>query len=190
MKVFFKVVVVAFFASTVGLSGCDRPATSSLNQPVEASNVQVEDAPIPVVLPTVADVMLKGKESKSGRLTAIDGKQLMVENSGSSATVAIAQIEKVTFKGDIRYYSNGQIVIRGQDEPSASDRETWSEIPLNDFQLQDPNTGVANVKLTASAVKEKILGIKNAKHLLFVVQEMSFDPASGKMTLKVLKLDR
>jgi predicted small lipoprotein YifL len=190
MKVFFKVLVVALFAAILGLAGCGRQPPSDRNKSAEAINIP-KDAPISVLLPTVAEVVLKKGEPKSGRLTAIDGKQLKIEGSGRTATVAIAEIEKVTFKGDIKYYSNGKTTIRGEDKSSASDREIWSDIPLSDFTLQDPKTGAANVKLTASGVvTDKILGIQTATHLVFVVDKMSFNPTSGKMTIEVLKLHR
>lgn len=125
MKVFFKVLVVALFAAIIGLAGCDRQPPSDRNKSAQANNVQ-KDAPIPVLLPTVAEVVLKKGEPKSGRLTAIDGKQLKIEGSGRTATVAIADVKKVTFKGDIHYSSNGNMPIRGKDKSSASDREIWS----------------------------------------------------------------
>lgn len=190
MKVFFNVLVVALFAAIIGLAGCDRQPSSDRNKSDEAINVQ-KDAPIPVLLPTVAEVVLKKGERKSGRLTALDGKQLKIEASGTTATFAIADVEKVTFKGDIQYSSNGKMPIRGEDKSSASDREIWPEIPLSDFKVQNSKTGEANVKLTASGiVADKILGIQTATHLLFVVDKMSFNPNSGKMTIEVLKLDR
>lgn len=91
-----------------------------------------------MVLLTLADVALKGSESKSGWLTEIDGKgqRIKIELSGISNWIAIAQIKKVTFKPDAAIYSNGKLVIRGEDKPSASKQKTWAGIPLSDFHLQ------------------------------------------------------
>jgi len=171
MKVFSSVLAV-LVASSVGLTGCSQPE-------------KIEDGQIRVVLPKVAEVALKAGESKSGRLTKIEEKQLIIENSGSSAKVDIAKVEKITFKGEISYESNGQIVIRGEDKQTTTQRATLADIPVTDFKLQETKIGEANVKLPP-AVKEKNSGLPTvAKDSPVVVEEMKFNSATGKMTLKV-----
>jgi hypothetical protein len=93
----------------------------------------------------------------------------------------------VAFKGQVRYRSNGKLVIRGQDN-TKSVPDTWQGIPLSDFQLQDVDT--AQVKIT-SLDKTKQKGIQQvATNSHFKVDEMQLEPASGKMTIKVTTLDQ
>lgn len=191
MKGCFSVLIVTLLASLIGLAGCTN--NKSITVATSLTTLFAEDAPVPVVLPTLADVVIKGGASKSGRLTEIDGKgqRIKMELSGVSNWIAIAQIKKITFKPDAAIYSNGKLVIRGEDKPSASKQKTWAGIPLSDFQLQNPNTGEAKVTLKSSAVdKAKLPGIQAvAKDSLFVVEEIQFEPP-GKMTLNVTTVDR
>ena len=129
MKAFLKVVVVTLFASTTGLAGSASQPPSHHNSLAQVQNVPGQDSPIPVFLPNLAKVLLKRGSSMSGQLTAIDpqAQQIKLELSGESEMVAIADIEKVEFRGEVILgcgNSDCKIVIRGdEDETSAGNNQ-------------------------------------------------------------------
>ena len=190
MKAVLKVLVVTLFATTTGLAGYASQPSSHQNSLAQAQNVPGQNSPIPVFLPTLANVELKDGGSMSGRLTAVDSQtqQIKLELSGESATVAIADIEKVQFS--IEYIpgcgdSDCKIVIRGdEDETSTNNNQkTWRE-PLMNFQLSDPIKGKAEIRLT-SVSKGELRGISSvAQDSSYVVEEMRFE-SPGMITIKV-----
>lgn len=187
MKAFLKVLVVALLASAAGLTGCVQQTQSSQAESVRVNSVQEKELKISVVLPATAEVVLKRGESKSGRLMGIDpqGKNLRLESGGDSAIVTLADIEKVTFKGEAMLYGNDRIFIRGvqNGESTSSGGKTWSE-PLINFNLINPSEGEAELRLT-SLSKAELQGIRAvAKDNSYVVEQMRFEP-SEKMTIKV-----
>ncbi len=189
MKAFFKVLVVTLFASTTGLTGYASQPSSHQNSLAQAQNVPGQNSPIPVFLPNLANVLLKGGSSMSGRLTAIDpqAQQIKLELSGESAMVAIADIEKVEFRGEVILgcgNSDCQIVIRGDEyETSAgNNQQTWSE-PLTNFSVINPSAGEAQIKLTSPSELELRGILAVAASSSYVVDEIQFD-SSGMITLK------
>ena len=189
MKAFLKVLVVTLFASTMGLAGSIFQLPSLQNSLAQAQNVLEQNSPIPVFLPDLANVLLKEGSSMSGRLTAINPQkqQIKLELSGESEIVAIADIKKVKFSGEVILgcgNTDCQIVIRGdEDEASASNNQkTWSE-PLTNFRVINPSTGEAQIQLT-SLPKLELRGIRAvAESSSYVVKEIQFD-SSGMITLK------
>ena len=190
MKAFLKVLVVTLFASTTGLAGYASQPSSHQNSLAQAQNVPGQDSPIPVFLPNLANVELKDGGSMSGRLTAVDSQtqQIKLELSGQSATVAIADIEKVEFRGEVVIGCGNpdcKIVIRGdEDETSAgNNQKTWSE-PLTNFMVINSSKGEAQIQLT-SVPKLELRGIRSvAASSSYVVDEIQFD-SSGMIILKV-----
>lgn len=193
MNAFLKVLVVTLLVSTTGLAGAASQAPSHQNSlaQAQAQNVLGQNSPIPVFLPNLANVVLKGGSSMSGRLTAIEpqAQQINLELSGESATLPIADIEKVEFEGEVILgcgNTDCQIVIRGDgDEASTNNNQkTWSE-PLTNFRVIDPSTGEAQIQLT-SLPKLELRGILAvAASSSYVVDEIQFD-SSGMITLKVI----
>ena len=186
MKAFLKVLVVTLFASTTGLAGYASQPSSHQNSLAQAQNVPGQNSPIPVFLPTLANVELKDGGSMSGRLTAVDAQaqQIKLELSGESATVAIAEIEKVKFRGKVTL-KGSQLVIRGDEDEASPDsnRKTGSE-PLTNFRVINPSKGEAQIKLT-SVSKLDLRGIRSvAASSSYVVDEIQFD-SSGMIILKV-----
>jgi len=172
-----------------GLAGCGSQTPTTSNNPPD-TEVQKDKPTIAVLLPDKAEMTLKNGQSKSGRLTALTQKQIQITPGGGSAvSIPIDQIKdkKVTFKGQVKYVSNGALKIRGQDKTKPV-LDTWPEIPLSDFKLQNPET--AEVKIT-SLNKTKQKGIQQvAANSGFRLEEMQLDSAAGKMTLKVTAFDK
>ncbi len=176
--------VLALLTAMTGLAGCGSQTPTTSNNP-SGTGVQKVQQTIEVLLPDIAEVTLKNGQSKSGRLMALTQKQIQITPGGGSAvSIPIDQIKdkKVTFKGQVKYVSNGALKIRGQDKTKPV-LDTWQEIPLSDFKLQNPET--AEVKIT-SLDKTKQKGIQQvAANSGFRLEEMQLDSAAGKMTLKV-----
>ncbi|XWK91137.1 MAG: hypothetical protein U7127_14130 [Phormidium sp.] len=189
MKVFLQISSVALLVAMTGLVGCDNPSDIKPTDPATVVNT-TDNAIIPVLLPDQAEVTLKDGKSKSGRLSAFDNKKIVITPGGGSAvSIPIDQIKdkKVTFKGEVKYISNGELRIRGEDKTKPV-LDTWREIPLSDFKLQNPET--VQVKIT-SLDKTKQKGIQGvAANSRFRLEEMQLDSAGGKMTLKVTAFDK
>jgi hypothetical protein len=194
MKIFSRLLLVAFLTVAAGTVSTVEEIIIYREGVVQAKNIPTEDLPIPIVLPTLADIVLIRGESKIGRVTAIDvrTKMLKIELSGQSALIPIAQIKKVIFRKDAPVYgSNGKLVIRGDDTRSTSSgQKIWSELPLSNFKLLNPGHGQAEVRLGSIVNQDELEGIQSvATSSLYVVEEIKFD-RSGKMTLKVKPVDR
>lgn len=144
-------------------------------------------AKIPVFLPRDARVFLKNGRSMSGRLTKFDSrtKTIAIELSGESRDVAIKQMEKVQFQGEVIIKDGKAIVIRGDEgktDPNRN-RKRWQE-PLQNFNLLDANTGKAEINLT-SLPPLQIRGIETvARNNSYVVEEIQFTP-SDKIEIQV-----
>jgi|GEM_PF-3502152 ribosome maturation factor RimP len=181
--------VLALLTAMTGLAGCGSQTPTTSNNPPD-TEVQKDKPTIAVLLPDKAEMTLKNGQSKSGRLTALTQKQIQITPGGGSAvSIPIDQIKdkKVTFKGEVKYVSNGVLKIRGEDKTKPV-LDTWSEIPLSDFKLQNPET--AEVKIT-SLNKTKQKGIQQvAANSGFRLEEMQLDSAGGKMTLKGTAFDQ
>jgi ribosome maturation factor RimP len=190
MKRLLKILgVVALLTAMTGLAGCSSqtPGTSN-NQP--RTEVQKDKPTVAVLLPDIAQITLKNGQSKSGRLTALTQKQIQITpGGGSPVSIPIDQIKdkKVTFKGQVKFVSNGVLKIRGEDKTKPV-LDSWQGIPLSDFKLQNPET--AEVKIT-SLNKTKQKGIEQvAANSRFRLEEMQLDSAGGKMTLKVTAFNK
>ena len=188
MNVLLKILgVVALLTAMTGLAGCgsQTPGTSN-NQP----GTEVQKDTIAVLLPDIAQLTLKNGQSKSGRLTALTQKQIQITpGGGSPVSIPIDQIKdkKVTFKGQVKYVSNGGLKIRGEDKTKPV-LDTWQGIPLSDFQLQNLDT--AEVKIT-SLNKTKQKGIEQvAANSGFRLEQIQLESIGGKMTLKVTAFDK
>ena len=190
MEAFLKVVVVTTFASTMGLAGSIFQPPSLQNSLAQPQNILGQNSSIPVFLPNLANVILKGGSSMSGRLTAIDrqAQQIKLELSGEPKMVEIAVIDKVEFSGEVILgcgNSNCQIVIRGDEEEASAgnNQKTWSE-PLTNFRVINPSTGEAQIQLTSLPKLEWRGILAVAASSSYVVDEIQFD-SSGMITLKV-----
>jgi len=189
MKGLLKILgVVALLTAMTGLAGCGSQTPRNLDNP-PPTEVHKDNPTIAVLLPDIAQVTLKNGQSKSGRLTALTQKQIQITpGGGSPVSIPIDQIKdkKVTFKGQVKFESNGKIKIRGEDKTKPV-LDNWQGIPLSDFKVQNDR---AEVKIT-SLNKTKQKGIQGvAANSRFRLEEMQLDSAGGKVTLKVTAFDK
>ena len=185
MKAFFKIMIVTLVASTTGLAAAASQSSSHQNSSAQVQNVSLQDSSISVFLPRDANVTLKNGNSMSGKLTAIDpqGELIELELSGESATVEIAEIEEVRFRGEVSLRSGGEIVIRGDEDETfpSNNQKTWNE-PLTNFKVIDSSRGEAQIQLT-SLSKLELRGIRSVvANSSYVVDEIKFNDL-GKINL-------
>ena len=72
MKMFHKLHFIAILILLTGLTFTLGKITDQRAGQVQAQNQPRQDLPIPIALPALADIYLKGGESKTGRVTTID----------------------------------------------------------------------------------------------------------------------
>lgn len=187
--------VVALFTVTAGMAA----QVNAASQEVQKQNLRSVQAqakasqPIPVALPTDAEILMKGGDKRDGKVVQIDEKaqKLLIQGSGKPVSIPLGQIEKVVFsKSAVVYYSNGGPVVRGDGTPAKGRRETWRGIPMHAFRLLDPpDKGQAEVKLGSVLSVDKLDSLnsvivgdgKNKRQ--FVVDEMQFDVQKKTMTI-------
>ncbi|RAM48185.1 MAG: hypothetical protein C6Y22_28980 [Hapalosiphonaceae cyanobacterium JJU2] len=192
MKSYLKI-IVAILALTTGLAA-NSQAVSSQN--VKKTNflltqapVKVKPVPISVALPALADISLKGGESVSGRVTAIDpsGQTLSMSRSGKTLPFPLKQVEKVVFRNNERAYrSNGNLIYRGERDRPQGQQVTWNGLPLSTFIIKNANQGLAVVNLEPPVVSpEWLRGIESvAKDRQYVVDEMQFNLQQKTMSIR------
>jgi hypothetical protein len=193
MKPYFKV-IVAILVLTTGLAA-NFQAVSSQN--VEQKNflltqaqVKAEPVAVSVALPELADVSLKGGESRSGRVTAIDpsGQTLSMQRSDKTLSIPLKQVEKVVFRKNARaYISNGSVMrIRGERDRPRGQQVLWNGLPLSTFIIKNANQGQAVVNLQPPVVSpERLLGIRSvARDRQYVLDEMQFNLQQKTMSIR------
>jgi hypothetical protein len=191
MKSFFKVIVVAL-ATTPWLAQDARIAISrdikTANFLTAQKQIQSEQPLVPVALPIVADVYLKGGESMSGRVTAIDSQtqQLSLERSRKSDSVPLSRIERLVFRSDAPAYRENGRRLRGEGERPAGTQAAWSSF-LNTFRVRNTATGQAEVRLGQPITPKHlrgILAVANSPDRQYVVDEIRFDLQKRTMTIR------
>ncbi|MCL6750223.1 hypothetical protein KBT16_04205 [Nostoc sp. CCCryo 231-06] len=192
MKTFFQRWVVAILVMAAALAGNIQAVIS---KDVKTGNfllvqtpVNADELDLAVALPELAEVILKGGESSSGRVIGIDaqGQALSIQRSGKTATIPLSQIQKVVFKnGALVYRSNGRQIIRGERDRPTGKLVTWSGIPLNTFTVKDSTQGQAVVKLKPPVVSTaQLRGIQSvARNRQYVVDEIQFNSQQRTITI-------
>lgn len=176
MKELQQVLIVTIIISVIGLTGCTNKSKSVAPSMTTST---AENVPIPVILPSMADIELSKGGSKSGQITAITDKQLTIELSGRADSIALKNIKQVKFREQAP-------LSRGSDPVIRSLPEIWLVTPLTAFQIKDSSKG--HVEVLQKSVKKEVhsptdpLGEPSS----YVVKEMWFDSNSpGTMRLKV-----
>lgn len=193
MKPYLKGLFVAVLATVTALAANFQAVTG---QNVEKkkilltqAQVQVQPVAVSVALPELAEVLLKGGESRSGRVTAIEpsGQTLSMQRSGKTFTIPLKQVEKVVFRnGATVYRSNGQQIIRGERDRPKGQPVNWNNLPLGTFTIKNATQGLAVVNLVPPVVSpEWLRGIESvAKDRQYVVDEMQFNLQQKTMSIR------
>ncbi|MEG4496089.1 hypothetical protein QUB05_10950 [Microcoleus sp. F10-C6] len=182
--------VVALFTVTAGMAAQVNAASQEV-QKQNLPSVQAQanaSQPIPVALPTQAEIVMKGGGKRDGRVVQIDEKvqQLWIQLGQEKRSIPLGQIDKIVFsKSAVVYRSNGVQLIRGELPPATSTQAKWNGIPISAFELKDAVKGQAVVKLGPPVVNRAqlrgILGV--SKDRQFFVDEMQFDVQKKTMTI-------
>ncbi|MBG1259550.1 hypothetical protein F8S20_10635 [Nostoc sp. BAE] len=192
MKTFFQRWVVAILVMAAAIAGNMQAVIS---QDVKTGNLLLVQTPVnadeldlAVALPELAEVILKGGESSSGRVIGIDaqGQALSIQRNGKTATIPLSRIQKVVFKnGALVYRSNGRQIIRGERDRPTGKLVTWSGIPLNTFTVKNSTQGQAVVKLKPPVVSTaQLRGIQSvARNRQYVVDEIQFNSQQRTITI-------
>jgi hypothetical protein len=183
------------FALVVALAAAvaNVPAVTGTME-IAQSQKAVNNKPIDLALPTIANVLLKNGSSLTARVTAFDskGQKIQFSLSGDSRSFLVAEVKQITFRKDknsLVYTSKGELVIRGENSAKAT-QSTWLGIPLQAFELIDPKLGQASLNLATVKNQKEMRQIRSvAKNSLYVADEIEFTSA-GKMTIKVTPIDR
>ena len=185
-------VVVALFTVTASMAARVN-ATSQEVQKRNLPSVQAQSnasEPIPVALPTQAEIVMKGGEKRDGRVVEIDekGQKLWIQGSREKRSLPLSKIDKIVFPNNaVVYQADGTQRIRGELRSTTSTQAKWNGIPISAFRLIDAIKGQAEVKLGPPVVSRGqlrgILGV--AKDRQFVVDEMQFDIQKKTITILV-----
>lgn len=191
----FSFLVVA----VITVTACMAAQVNAASQDVQKQNLRSVQAqasgsqPIPVALPTQAEIVMKGGGKRDGRVVQIDEKaqKLWIQGAVEKLSLPLGQIEKIVFSKSAVVYrsSNGGPVVRGDGTPAKGRPETWRGIPINAFRLLDPNKGQADVKLGSVLSLDKLDSIRSVmvgdgkNKRQFVVDEMQFDVQKKTMTI-------
>jgi hypothetical protein len=193
MKVFFKTLSLALAIALVATVE-NVQAVTSVIQIAQVQNT-VNNKPIPLALPTIADIKLRDGSSITGiRVAAFDSKRqtIQITRGNDSSSLPVAQIQQITFSKDKQalVYDDitSELIIRGENNAQAK-QSIWSGIPLQAFQLLNPTQGQASVDLATVIEQRQLRQIRSvAVKSLYVADEILFEPA-GKMTIKVTPTD-
>jgi hypothetical protein len=186
--------VVALFTVTAGMAA----QVNAASQEVQKQNLRSVQAkanasgPIPLALPTQAEIVMKAGGKRDGRVVQIDDKtqKVVIQAGQGKLPIPLGQIDKIVFsKSAGAYRENGKDFLRGERTPAKGRRETWRGIPINAFRLLDPNKGQAEVKLESVLSLDKLDSIRSVmvgdgkNKPQFVVDEMQFNVQKKTMTI-------
>ena len=182
----------------ITVTACMAAQVNAASQEVQKQNLRSVQAQasvsqaIPVVLPTQAEIVMKGGGKRDGRVVQIDEKaqKLWIQGAVEKRSLPLSQIDKIVFSKSAVVYlsSNGGPVVRGDGTPAKGRPETWRGIPMNAFRLLDPNKGQADVKGSAflvdklDSLNSVIVGNRENKPQ-YVVDEMQFNVQKKTMTI-------
>jgi hypothetical protein len=190
MKILLKTLSFASIAALAAIVANIPAVTGTME--IAQTQQAVNNKPIDLALPTIANVLLKNGSSLTARVTAFDskGQKIQFSRSSENRSFAVAQVKQITFsKNALVYTSTGEVVIRGENNAKAK-QSIWLGIPLQGLKLIDPKFGKASVNLATVKTPKELRQIQSvAVKSLYVADEIEFTPA-GKMTIKVTPIDR
>jgi hypothetical protein len=189
MKVFIQTSLLAL-AILIAIPGKNVQAVTKTTEIAQARSARAKK-PIPVGLHNFVQIFLKNGSSVWATLTGFNSQKKTIQitpKNGNSRAVEIEEIKRIIAdKKSPVVNSNGKgRIIRGEDTAEAK-QSTWSDIPLNQFQIDE---GETNIDLSNVVNPSQLRGIRGvAMNSLYVVDEIEFD-ASGNMAIKVTPIDR
>jgi hypothetical protein len=196
MKVVSKTLSFMLVVAVTGIAESIKPVTANIRlaQTSTQATTTVKNLPISLALPTMADIKLKNGESMTARVSRFDpqGQKIEFSRGKESKLLSVIEVKQIVFKKDkgaLVYTYTGEIVIRGKDNSKATQR-VWSDIPLEAFELFDPQKGQARVNLATVKNPKELKQIRSvAVKSLYIADEIEFS-SKGKMTIKVTPVDK
>jgi len=192
MTTFLNVMLVGILSAVV----LESSPVSAIGQEIKTENRLVAQTPVksnaialPIALPDLAKISLKGGASSSGRVVGIDAQAqtLQIQRGQKTGLIPLSQIQIVAFENSaIAYRKNGHPIMRGRDTRPQGKPETWSDLSLNNFRMKNPAQGQAEVKLGPPVVNSDLLrGIQSvAQDRQYVVEQIQFNPQKRTMTIQ------
>ena len=196
MKIVSKTLSLMLVVAVTGIAESIKPVTANIQlaQISTQATTTVENPPISLALPTMADIKLKNGESMTARVSRFDpqGQKIEFSRGKKSKLLSVTEVKQIVFKKDkgaLVYTYTGEIVIRGKDNSKAT-QSVWSDIPLEAFELFDPQKGQARVNLATVKNPKELKQIDAvARKSLYIADEIEFS-SKGKMTIKVTPVDK
>ncbi|MDJ0697035.1 hypothetical protein [Mastigocoleus sp. MO_188.B34] len=189
MKIFFATLSFAL-AFLIAIPGENVWAITKSTEIAQESSKKDKES-IPLGLHNVVEIILKNGSSIFGTLTGSDPQKKTVRvtpKNGTSRVVKVEEIKRIVAdkKSPVFNHDGRGRIIRGEDTAEAK-QSIWSNIPLDQFQIEE---GKTNVDLSNVVNPKQLRGIRAvAVNSLYVVDEIEFDD-SGNMTIKVTPIDQ
>ena len=173
-QIFIVLLLVAALAS------CTDPST---NGEAKSTNSHLSEREIEVLLPERMTVNKTDGVSQQGRLEAMDDRTLTLAVAGDSIPILLAEIESVELSGEVRFYSTGEPVIRGDRNGNESDTPQEFTVPIGNFRVGERGENMAIVDLTPVDNYRGFTETKDDRY--FIVDDMEFEPSGNPEQLRL-----
>lgn len=175
------------FLVLAGLTVPTADIQRAIALPVLVAQNQAQNKPIPISLPTSAAVSLVNGGQRSGQLVEINPQYLIVTRGDSRGQVAIANVSRVQFRGDIWWpTSDGEMVIRGDHENTGGNPRRF-RVRVDGLVWEDADKGILAIAPEAViAVDDKPgipRGMRNIIYSRYVVSAIEFDPQNSELII-------
>ena len=188
MKRFYSVLILALLTATVTGLG-DMSLFVGQSAPLATATAVAQSAPLPVSLPAVAVITLKNGGERRGKVVGFDSQNqtILLQRGGDSSSIPLDQVAKVVYDRRIPFYrEHGPIVVRGEKAAPAGDPDSWSNVPLSNFKVNDASRGQAVVMLDSVLPDSRLRGVRGvAVSSTYVLDEMQFNLQQRTMTVSV-----
>jgi hypothetical protein len=189
MKRFYSVLILALLTATVTGLG-DMSLFVGQPAPLATATAVAQSAPIPVSLPAVAVITLKNGGERSGKVVGFDSQNrtILLKRGGDSSSIPLNQVAKVVYDRTAPFYrEHGLLVMRGENAASPGDPDSWSNVPLSNFKVNDASRGQAVVMLDSVLPSSQLRGVRAvAGSSTYVLDEMQFNLQQRTMTVSVI----
>ena len=167
-KEFLKLMAIAVLFSAMQITVNAQELSQYDSQVAQVQQLNRLSQQVDLVLPSVAEVILKSpaNESKSGRLISINDRQIQLEIANEISVIDVANVKQIFFRGYV-LLNGRKVVIRGTQ--NINNLISLSE-KLSNLKLINPIEGRAQLALTSILDAEKF-----AEDGYHIVSEMSFE---------------